>query len=202
MFKIYYKTSNYSIDKREQFLIDGKLNKTEKSKIVDKSVQYAYGDVKRTIRGISNYRDREEIKMAANRLLTNALQFFMKSEINYYDEWHCELTFQLIKVFSFNTFTVGQAQKWINMSFKYLYCFSYIHDLSISENRFSECHIPIDNYVMYNAEKQYGIKKLPVPWSKLNDYGTYVEYQNEIRKIADRKQFMPIDLDFELWKKP
>lgn len=195
-------TISCSIDKREQFLIGAKLHTKNKREIVDKSIQSAYGDVKRTIRGISKYQDKERIVIGANRLLSNALQYFIKSEISYYDDWHCELVFQLIKVFSFDSFTIGQAQKWINMSFKYLYCFSYIHDLNINENRFLGCHIPIDNYVMDNAKKQYGIKKLPVPLSKLNDYDIYSEYQKKIRKVADMKQLMPIDLDFELWKKP
>lgn len=49
LLKTYYKPTNRDIDKREQFLIDARLNKIEKSKIFDKSIQFAYSDVKRTI---------------------------------------------------------------------------------------------------------------------------------------------------------
>ena len=187
-------------DSDGRLLFLSKMSAKNEKEVLNKSIMKAYDDLKRTVIGIAKYEDKELIKGAAINLLHKALKYFLENEINDYDEWHCELIFQLKKAFRYDGFTIGQAQKWLNMSMKYLYCFSYKYKLNIPESKFSCCHIPIDSYVMGNAEKWYGIPRLPVPWSKLNDYDTYMTYQTAIKELSISENTTPLELDFILWK--
>lgn len=125
-----------------------------------------------------------------------------KGEISFensdFDEWHevkCEeiINFMNNSIDKSNTeilkekFTVGQAQKWVNMTLKYLWLLDALPD-NIDEN---DLHIPIDSYIIEIAydnknkfENALGIleEKPKDSWSKLPKYETYFEIQEAIRK--------------------
>jgi len=94
----------------------------------------------------------------------------------------------LIRSFENQLFTVGQAQKWINMTFKYLHLLDYEKVNGVYEY----CHIPIDSY-MLNATNYHMSK----PWSKLDDYEEYLNYQEWFRETY--KDEIPLDAEFYLW---
>lgn len=96
-----------------------------------------------------------------------------------------------------NIFTIGQAQKLINMMIKYLYIYNKCEeekgrvlkseDLSNIENH---AHTAIDNYVLEKVfKKNYKNKK----WSGLQEYAkegdedTYCKYKKEIEKSANKE---------------
>lgn len=104
--------------------------------------------------------------------------------------------------------TIGQAQKWVNMFMKYMY---------LCDERMEELlpylHIPIDNIILDGIEKHssyFPLKKYfhyfcpwsksiysLRPWSKLNDYSLYLEFQKEFRHIFPN----PLIHEFYLWNK-
>lgn len=89
--------------------------------------------------------------------------------------------------------TYGQAQKWVNMTIKYLYI---LNDHTF-DNVFDFLHIPVDNYILDIANKNFRIDKPKKPWSKW-DEEQYRNYQNEIKlkiKIA------PLLWEFDNWLK-
>lgn len=131
--------------------------------------------------------------------------------IRYKVESKTELTYD--KYFDF---TFGQAQKVVNMFFKYLYTFK--DDLIISDRAFNICDCPIDNKTLeriYNYEevkfkknqkyvrlatkkgdtyyyKNRNNKKFPneeFSWSKLDDINIYIEIQNIIAKMIKDKHY-------------
>lgn len=68
--------------------------------------------------------------------------------------------------------TFGHSQKWINMTLKYWLLFGNDRINSIEKNsRFF--HIPIDSYV----QKGMFEEKRPKPWSKIDNYKEYFNYQ-------------------------
>ena len=93
-----------------------------------------------------------------------------KTNISCYDTWHKTICLQLTsdysqiksKITSKSAFTYGNAQKWVNMTVKYLYIFrSLMHDLgdvyskcfcAFYDIKFSpfesDFHTPIDNFIM------------------------------------------------------
>lgn len=85
------------------------------------------------------------------------------------------------------SFTIGQAQKWVNMTLKYLWLLDALPD-NIDEN---DLHIPIDSYIIEIAydnknkfENALGLleEKPKDSWSKLSEYEEYFKIQEAIRK--------------------
>lgn len=141
-------------------------------------IKCAYLDFNRTLHKIDETeeqrkKNREETE---NYLLKNLINL-IKSDINsqiQFDEKHKILTKNLTK--NWNKLTIGQAQKWINMSLKYWLLFGENRIKSIEKNA-KYFHIPIDSYV----QKGMFEEKKPQPWSKINDYETYMNYQKQHR---------------------
>ena len=108
------------------------------------------------------------------------------SEARNFDYWHWSLTNELaIKINENNvtTFSCGIAQKWINMTLKYL----HVWDNCFLGDIFQYCHVPLDNYILDISKKEFGIDKPPEPWSKWDDE-QYQEYQEGLReKIKEKK---------------
>ena len=115
-----------------------------------------------------------------------------------FDEWHFILSKNIRKKYLENniSFTYGQAQKWINMTIKYL----YILEAQTFDEVFGFLHIPIDNYILAAVNKQFGIKYPDIPWSRWDDYfNIYLDFQNKIRsKVTDIE---PLRWEFRNWIK-
>lgn len=162
----------------------------------------AYRDFNRTLRfGDTGTETRKELRKQATSILRERIadiaeETHMTQED--FDAWHretCRLVRQPYEAAGI-TFTWGQAQKWLNMTIKYLYIVgSYSFDCV-----FRFCHIPVDNYVFQIARKELGI---PVPserWSRWNDYdGQYMTYQKELRSRI--KGYDPLRWEFKFWMK-
>jgi hypothetical protein len=66
-----------------------------------------------------------------------------------FDEWHENLCTKLKAAYSdggYSAFTDGQGQKWISMTFKYLYVFGEGRCQGY-EQFYKFCHVPIDNII-------------------------------------------------------
>ena len=127
---------------------------------------------------------------------------------NNFDIFHNELCSLFL---SLNTsrrgkeFTYGNAQKLINMVFKYLSCFK---DYNQFADLFSYCHIPIDGYIldalggahMASAnKKQYNGRS----WTKFTcwDYFSLVsEYRRNRKKLIKSSDLSFLALDFYVWQ--
>lgn len=91
-------------------------------------------------------------------------------------------------------FTFGQAQKVVNMFFKYLYTFKDEPILKLTEQDFDNCDCPIDSIILdkvYKTEKYKG-----TVWSKI-DGGQYNEIQKDIQNIVNNSTKYKNKLDFE-----
>ncbi len=117
-----------------------------------------------------------------------------------FDEWHRSACVELVKIYrsgGYRSFCVGHAQKWLNMTFKYIYVlgderlpgFGHVYDL---------CHVPLDN-ILIAALRPYGFQPLGCPWSRLKDYDIYLDRQHWVR---NRFQPAPLDVEFKLWMDP
>ena len=115
-----------------------------------------------------------------------------------FDTWHKE-TCGLIRQPYVNAgieFSWGQAQKWLNMTIKYLYIVGSCSFYGI----FQFCHIPIDKYVFQIAKKELGIPIPRIAWSHWSDYdGQYMTYQKELRSRI--KGYDPLRWEFKYWLK-
>ena len=105
-----------------------------------------------------------------------------------------------------NCFYFGQAQKWINMSLKYLWLLGIIND-----DETKGLDVPIDSIIMLAASEELGVvyptdskKQIwkayspssTMPWSKLNS-SEYKTIQNTIKvKIKEKN---PIEWESDKW---
>ena len=106
-------------------------------------------------------------------------------------------------------FEIGKIQKIVNMYYKYLYtfCFSAPEQninphFSYTENDFSKCDCPIDNYILNAMKKKEMLtpnERNSIVWSSM-DKTTYFDLQGKIRDYIHNnknKYKIPLDFDFE-----
>ena len=110
-----------------------------------------------------------------------------------FDSWHCKVCKNIKLLYNEKgiEFTYGQAQKWVNMTIKYLYI---LNDHTF-DNVFDFLHIPVDNYILDIANKNFEIDKPKKPWSKW-DEEQYRNYQNEIKS---KIKIAPLLWEFDNW---
>ncbi len=158
--------------------------------------QRAYRDMCRTLR----------LGDADAKMLRNAVDHALEAEIStvlltgfsgqkQFDSWHEDICSNIIKLYRSRgaDMTIGQAQKWLNMTMKYL----FILDAPGIAEAIYYCHVPIDSYIIDAAEKQLELKRPKLPWSKIDDYEEYADYQREIRWRL--KNVAPLEWEFRTW---
>ena len=79
----------------------------------------------------------------------------------------------------------GIAQKFVNMSFKYLYCYD---DIATYESKFERCHLPLDKYTIMWV-RSLKIKEINSALSNINNAWTNIskELYEEIQKQVSAK---------------
>ena len=140
--------------------------------IEDKCIEKAYFDA--TMMGAFNTsltdqtrRPAKEAKTEGARYLREMLQAAREaSSRDEYDKWHHESCFHLRALYhqhELNTFTYGNAQKWVNMTMKYLYllrCLLNRQELGYIDEITPYLHVPIDSYII---EAVWDDSDIPLP---------------------------------------
>lgn len=182
----------------EEFLI--RLYFGSGSDYLQPCISRAYRDFNRTLQGIRDLDGRSALYTEAESLLqsevTSLRDAAERIDQDAFDEWHRQTCSALASTYERRGFRLhlGQAQKWVNMTLKYVF--------AMGESRlpgysalYPFCHVPLDNIVL-RALKPYGYKGLPCAWSRLDDYRCYVDCQQWIR---GRFEQPPLDVEFRLW---
>lgn len=155
------------------------------------AIKSSYYDVCRTISGFSKTPNHDDIFENASGILYAEITTMLSKTITNqpeFNEWHRNCCDKLKESFDRQTFTYGQAQKWINMSLKNL----SMLDPKRVKKHYEFFHIPIDNLIM----KKTG-KKTDDSWSRIDNYDKYLEYQDNFR--LNHKNGIPLDEEFEIW---
>lgn len=167
---------------------------------INNCIDKAYLDFNRTLHGFSKVKNRDMLHTNARTYIKDKF-IGLKSNIDrfnsqsIFDKWHEYFCFELksiYKEYGFNDFSIGQAQKWVNMTFKYIYI--YGNKISGFEKVYEFCHIPIDNIILSKLPKYF---HFGVRWSRINDYQDYLEFQKSIRDFIGDE--IPLDYEFELF---
>ena len=162
----------------------------------------AYRDFNRTLRfGKMDAETRLVLRKRATDILRRRISSLNPDNIICqldFDLWHKESCEEIRKSYTEANidFSYGQAQKWLNMTIKYL----YIVGSNSFAGVFQFCHVPIDNYIFQIAEKELGIPHPTIAWSRWNDYdGQYLAYQKELRSRING--YDPLRWEFKYWMK-
>lgn len=158
----------------------------------------AYRDMNRTIRfkDIDNSK-REELRIIVYAYLEQEITGLEIGNQDEFDSWHykvCDHIRTLYRDVGVGL-TYGQCQKWVNMTFKYLYIIGEI----VNPSYFDYLHIPLDNYVFDVVCKEFNQQKPKIPWSRWDDYAEqYLAYQKMIRENVNE---IPLRWEFKFWLK-
>ena len=159
--------------------------------------------------------------------------FLRKLPVEDYDKAHNALCDNLQKIYSGSTtadcgFTYGIAQKWVNMTMKYIFVLSTLIENKGFSTEYAaklpekEMHIPLDSYMLeYIAQKDtkkfVGSPCMKIPakgenggetyyssdktlaWSKYPDDDTYMKVQNGVREKMRGCWESPLDWEGPAW---
>ncbi|MCR4673482.1 MAG: hypothetical protein K5675_00595 [Lachnospiraceae bacterium] len=134
----------------------------------------------------NEYEMRWEKRFEASKVIRKSLSEYPRGEV-IYDEWHKTVIKDILDIYE-ERIRYGQAQKWLNMTVKYLFVFDNIlsesqkkrlADVSIflEETDVTKYKVPVDSYVMKacDLDKAFG------PWSQMND-DQYAKLQESLKK--------------------
>lgn len=141
--------------------------------------QRAYGDlVRKPLIGIGslNESDKREYKNAINKVIANSIEALFKQSLQSslaFDKWHIDLYNKMRNLTEVHeiqiTFTYGIAQKWINMTLKYMLIMELWDDMLIPLKPF--LHASIDNNILEAAWDDF--EDISMPLSKGEKRGIY-----------------------------
>lgn len=123
------------------------------------------------------------------------LSVVTKYELNDYDKWHENLCNEIVE----ERYTYGQAQKWVNMTMKYLLILNY----KPVETIIDKLHIPLDSIIIEKAldPKHPLVKKDTLgknfSWSRIIDYNHYMKIQEDLKSSLSNR--IPILWEFNTW---
>lgn len=183
--------------------------------------QRAYLDMSRTLKFDPKKKKHEDFRDEICAIIINGIKKLLtcydKSE---FDDKHSEICTEIIaaakgaNILELRTkcekvFYYGQAQKWLNMTMKYMRIMGFWADeLKPLE---TYLHVPVDNIVMQKASEK-GVKLTRtdgssseyiaeiLPWSKWES-DNYKTFQNELqgRLKEVSPQEMPMDWESRIW---
>lgn len=175
---------------------------------------------------ISNYEEEiSDAKQYVKEEVKNYLSGMPFASQADYDNWHkeictnlsdCQKYFQGYSAYrkasqdkfkNKSGFTIGNAQKFLNMLMKDLYtCLSKTpgsFNVNQYENYFTYCHMPLDSYILRfvdDIRSRNNIKlQWDYTWSNLNDYDDYMSEQTEIRKFVAGSAATVLQTEFVVW---
>lgn len=184
----------------ENFWIRCYLN--PKIDLTEAAIDRAYRDFNRTLRGIGKAQTKNKqslFKKLIVKIVGELLSMSFSDQTDF-DKWHerkcCELV-NAYKDISNHKLFIGQAQKWINMTFKYLFALGDARIIGISKS-YKFFHFPVDN-IIQNEFFKLGIPKFKMAWSRIDKYSEYLNYQSLIREKFVGQ--IPLDVEFRLFNK-
>ena len=191
-----------------------------------RTVKYTYSstELKKATVGTDAYAfisvQKDRIKFICSKLIESIEGY--PNHSGGFDAWHESKCAQIIdrmnapygdgnKVFLKARFTYGQAQKWVNMTLKYLWLLDMLPN-GLSE---AELHVPVDSFILealkgtqlFNTEgnKITGSGESYYyngeAWSAISDPKNYKKLQDGIRDIAKKQGISPIQWEGPAWIK-
>ncbi len=186
-----------TINKEKDFLAKS-LTKETKIETYVQALYLGYLDASRTFGGQKKVTKKDD----AIEQVAEKMQNYINGENKDFDSIFYKACDALCNEYKMS---FGQAQKIINMAFKYLYC---IADGELKE-RFDKCHMPLDGimleWIRRNITDDNGNKlKKAEAWSKLpkggeNVAGSYMYYKKHVDSYCKKEDKSPLQLDFENW---
>lgn len=173
---------------------------------IKKAAERAYRDLCRTI-SFPDGCNKQGLKQDVYDVLKKKISILPEKSQEKYDEWFNSLAKKIIDKYSKSNkdigFYFGHAQKWINMTMKYLLCLDYNKYHSYEDF----LHAPIDKYVVIEAQKDFNITiDGLIPWSRIGKEqkdneipALYYKFQEALREHTNSNNLSVIQWEFQAW---
>lgn len=148
----------------------------ENNELFERAVWQGYLDASRTF---SDIKDTKKNNEAFNNLASFIRDFFRDEIVFNHEEW-CKNFIKDTKKFNSYEPRYGQAQKVVNMAFKYLYC---CDGADKYKAKFEQCHMPLDQYTLLWLFIETGTWYRE--WSWFNEE-QYNEVEDKIKEILKK----------------
>lgn len=189
-----------------------------------RTVKYAYSstELEKAKSGSDAYAfavvQKDRIKFICSKLIESIEGY--PNHSGGFDTWHESKCAQIIdqmnapygdgkKGFLKARFTYGQAQKWVNMTLKYLWLLDMLPN-GLSE---AELHVPVDSFILeaLKETQQFNTEGNKITgsgesyyyngeaWSAISDPKNYKKLQDGIRDIAKKQGISPIQWEGPAW---
>ncbi len=174
-------------------------------KKIDIAIARAYLDMNRTLRTKKDQVAWDSLKDRTIGKIRDAIKSInIIDNKDSYDNWHNDLLGAIVNDSEKSNckddpedhrYSFGQAQKWINLTMKYLIVLKYKPINSI----INYLHVPIDLKVAEAASSEFETinKDDYLPWSTKVVKGNYKTFQDAIRE----NHSCPIQWEFKAWNK-
>lgn len=184
------------------------------ARTIDVCAHRAYRDFCRRLTGIGkvNAQEKKKWRDAEESMIAGEIERLLDHSAvteKTFDNWHEALCTQIMKnaepLCLQGSFTLGLAQKWVNMTFKYMIIMEQWDEKL--KGVMSCLHVPVDRYIMEAAAEDCQVDVLytngtygpyregkATPWSQW-EYGEYIEFQKAIRA----KEPCPIAWESRAW---
>jgi hypothetical protein len=173
--------------------------------IIRRCIRRAYRDFNRTwAKGPTLEDERTTARTAGEDVLAAALDELRNLNVDQraFDAWHSRIRRALMGATQPAVrgagLTLGQAQKWVNMSVKYV-----VGGRVMGLERFERvAHVPIDRILLEELRQrpQFAAVLTHLPdgaWSKLSNESAYEAFQVALRNLVAPSS--PLSLEFSLW---
>ena len=166
-----------------------------------RAIKRAYRDFSRTLRDFKlNEDDKTDLKDEWHKSMLQVIQEVTTTDFSSqegFDEWHQDKTKKL-QTCSKHPLTIGQSQKWINMTLKYSFVLGETRISGIKRN-YKLFHVAIDNIIQDEFVKRHQLTKIAEPWSAITNYDTYMNYQSAIRNAVF--PMIPFEVELKLFNR-
>lgn len=208
----------------------GVTSDSKENELLRAAANRAYQDAASHVLSVRNEGEKDELRDAGCGIL---LEFLQTLPVENYDAAHKKLCSELASKYSGKTtedrgFTYGIAQKWVNMTMKYIFVLSTLIENKEFSTKYAaqlpekEMHIPLDSYMLeYIAQKDtkkfVGSPCMKIPakgenggetyyssdkalaWSKYPDDDTYMKVQSGVREKMRSSWESPLDWEGPAW---
>jgi hypothetical protein len=174
---------------------------------LSRCISRAYRDMNRTMREFRKFRtakEREDLHARASGVVRSFLVSLaatqgVKADQASFDVRHQTTCVELRSTYAgvgFGKFQIGQAQKWLNMTLKYVFAFGEDRLPGYSEV-FHLAHIPLDSIILKRL-RPLGAPGLSGPWSAITEHEEYMGIQRWVR--SSFPDSAPLAVEFALWQ--
>ncbi len=177
--------------------------------VISACINRAYLDFNRTLHGFGDHPNKVDLHSSAVTLLTTRIEKLKgipHATQDEFDAWHAETCLELTEKYKQDGvswhefhFHIGQAQKWVNMTLKYMFVLQ--ERITGYSQWHPFFHVPIDLVIVKILSDKFNFNKnnfFACEWSRIDDYhGQYMKVQHWFRIQFPNK--WPLTVEYSLW---